>query len=123
MSDEQSNDAAPAVAEADANEPVHARYVGETRIWMPDLDRRAAAGISRCCDLHPENERDAEHEAWLAGDPSQDIAPRTGFDPRVVLEHGDVLVLDRHTATERGDFELIDDPEPSRPRRNRSKED
>jgi hypothetical protein len=85
---------------ADPHEPVHARYIGETRIWMPDLERRLREGIPRCCELHPENEKTAEYEQWLAHG-------REGFDPRMVLEHGDVLLLDRHSAEGRSDFELM----------------
>lgn len=72
---------------------VHARYVGGTTVVMPDL-----VGRARCCDST--NHRSDDDE----GRPN----------PHTLLEHGDVILLDRWSAENRDDFEVVDEPKPGR---------
>jgi hypothetical protein len=72
---------------ARARELIHARYLGTTPVVMPDLDTR-----ERCCEAHNQIERDEEGE------------PKA----HTVLEHGHVILLDRHSAEGREDFEVVD---------------
>lgn len=77
----------------------HARYLGGSTVVMPGL-----VGRPRCCKDHPENERPGEKEP---GKP----------DPHATLERGDVILLDRYSAENREDFEVLD----ATPRKSRKK--
>lgn len=65
---------------------VHARYLGGTRVVMPDL-----AGRKRCCEK--ENQRPDD--------------PSARPNPKVLVETGDVILLDRYSAEGRSDFEVV----------------
>lgn len=78
---------------ARAHELVHAKYLGDSAVVMPGL-----AGRDRCC--RKENQRPAE-------------APEgETLKPHTLLEHGDVVLLDRYSAEGRDDFELVEDEAP-----------
>lgn len=70
-----------------AAELVHARYLGETTVVMPDL-----VGRERCCE-------EANHRT---------DDPEGKPNPHAVLEPGDVVLLDRWSVEGRSDFELVD---------------
>ncbi|HXF71138.1 MAG TPA: hypothetical protein VNO79_00825 [Actinomycetota bacterium] len=78
-----------------SEEFVHARYVGTTVVVVPDLAHRG-----RCCraeNLRPDD-------------------PTARPNPKTVLEPGDVILLDRHSAEGRADFEVLEEPKPTRRR-------
>ena len=105
---------------------VHARYLGDSEVLMPDLARR-----ERCCqagNLHEE-----ETNAWLRGDPENGVPPEHGVNPHVLLRKGDVILLDRYSAQGREDFEILEpeapgpesrqpEPEPAAPARGRRRQ-
>lgn len=82
-----------------ADEPdltlVHARYLGDAPVLMPDL-----AGRDRCC--LQENHRPAE-------------ADEDGLIASTLLRKGDVILLDRHSAEGRDDFEVVKEPKSKKP--------
>lgn len=85
-----------------ADEPdltlVHAKYLGDSPVVMPRL-----AGRDRCC--RKENQRPAE-------------APEgETLKPHTLLEHGDVVLLDRYSAEGRDDFELVTEDEKAKPKK------
>jgi hypothetical protein len=85
------------------SELVHAKYLGGTAQVMPSL-----ADHPRCCQDGNQREAfDAE---------GREIRP----NPRVVVEHGDVILLDRFSAEERVDFEVVEAPKPKAPKSPKS---
>lgn len=75
---------------------VHAHYLGDTPVVMPDL-----AGRDRCC-------RDENQRAVPVDDDGNEL-PVEGPHPHTLLKRGDVILLDRHSAEEREDFEIDED--------------
>lgn len=87
-----------------ASELVHARYLGDTEIVVPDLGTR-----DRCCSS--ENKRIKEskdYEAAKAEEPEASHGPH----PHVTLRKNDVVLLDRYSAVGREDFEIVEDKKP-----------
>ncbi len=80
--------------------PVHARYLGDSPVVMPGL-----AGRDRCCQKANQREGDTDD----------------GIHMHTLLEHGDVILLDRFSAEGRADFEIVED-EIKRPRAKNVKE-
>lgn len=74
---------------ARGQELVHARYLGTSPVVMPGL-----AGRDRCCK--DENQRAAEPEGGET------------LKPHSLVEHGDVVLLDRYSAEGRDDFEIVE---------------
>lgn len=70
---------------------VHAKYLGGTTVVMPEL-----AGRDRCCQEHNQRE-------YIPVDPED---PQ--LNPHTILQHGDVILLDRFSAEGRADFEIVD---------------
>jgi len=71
-----------------ANPTVKARYLGDTPIAMPHLvehDRPQTAKAT---------------QEWEEGG-------REGVNPHVLVSKGDVIPIDRYSATERSDFEIV----------------
>lgn len=78
-------------------ELIHARYIGTTPIGLPGLQ-----GRERCCES--DNQRPpgpmSDEEAEKLGVPA-------GVHREVLVLTGDVILLDRHSAEGREDFEVI----------------
>lgn len=72
-----------------AAELIHARYIDETEQVMPDLGTRP-----RCCDEKNHREDD----------------PSARPNPTTVIRKGDIILLDRHSAEGRADFEIVKAP-------------
>jgi hypothetical protein len=84
-----------------ANPTVKARYLGDTPIAMPHLvdhDRPETAKATK---------------EWEEGG-------REGVNPHVLVSKGDVIAIDRYSATERDDFEIVG-AKPRKPRKPRTK--
>jgi hypothetical protein len=83
------------------NPTVKARYIGDTPIAMPHLvdhDRPDTAKAT---------------QEWEEGG-------REGVNPHVLVSKGDVIPIDRYSATERADFEIVG-AKPRKPRKPRAK--
>lgn len=72
-----------------SNDVVSARYVGESPMAFPHLDDPRFA--------RSEGEYDAGDWTPASGD----------TNPAVMVENGDVIRIDRYSAEERGDFEIV----------------
>ncbi len=82
-----------------AHELVHARYLGDTQVQMPDLGFR-----ERCCQAEHSRSKESKsyEKAHAAGEEG------LGTHPHVTLNHGDVILLDRWSAVGRDDFEIVE---------------
>jgi hypothetical protein len=91
----------------EAPDLVHARYLGETEIVVPSL-----AGRPRCCIAENQAPHAGENVsmAFLASEPDEDGVQglvHHAIDAHAVVRHGDVILLDRYSAEQRSDFEVV----------------
>ncbi len=92
---------APDEAEADPDELVHVRYIGQTPLVFPVLATR-----ERCCQEHNANPHEDEDVSmdFLEGETGR--LRSVDVDPVVLVREGDIFLIDRHSSA-RDDLELV----------------